>query len=110
LDRNCPRYFPERPRLSFQWTADYKTDRGSHYEVPTTCQICPAAIQDPELEFLVQLDAQNRRTKEAGGVMFGTDSSKWPAWFFDSVVAIEQERVSEHNARVSAEIEEAKRR
>lgn len=41
-------------------------------------------------------------------MLFGPDSSRWPAWWFDAVMVMEHQAVLEHNARTRAEMRERK--
>lgn len=75
------------------------------------CDECPAAIITPDSKELITLDARYRRLKEASGAtLYGPDARRWPAWWADVVTTIETQRVLSHNARIEAEVRQAKSR
>ena len=83
-----------------------------HWQVPDVqCDECPVALITAESQELVTLDARYRRTKDAAGAtLFGPDARRWPAWWADVVTTIETQRVLAHNARIEAEVRQAKSR
>lgn len=54
----------------------------------------------PQSRELVRIVTQSERTKAPFG---GNDSRKFPSWWFDAITCIEQQKILEHNARVSAQ-------
>jgi hypothetical protein len=66
---------------------------------------CPVSLlsKSPELRSLVLLDAKNRQAQRAtGATMFGPDSGRWPAVWFDAVSALQSARDEEEAARIEA--------
>ncbi len=74
---------------------------------------CPVSVvkRNQRLQWLIRLLAENRNVHTAtGACLYGHDASKWPAIFWDAVTTEEQYRILEHNARVTAEAAELKRK
>lgn len=89
------------------WRAVYEIpavgDRGPvPYEVDCESRECPVALIRHESLRLIQDFMRAQRVKEAtGGVLFGPDSSEWPARWFDVVDLLQMEIEREtraHNA------------
>jgi hypothetical protein len=64
---------------------------------------CPVSVITDESIRTVQRFFEAKRTQKLGGVMFGPDSSQWPARWFETVSLIEQELDREHSAFKAAE-------
>lgn len=62
---------------------------------------CPTSLITGESKTWLELEATNRRTKEAAGAsLFGPDTAQWPAWWVDVVTTVESARVSIEIARM----------
>ena len=71
---------------------------------------CPVSCITAESRWLVEQEGRARQVKEASGAsLFGPDSSRWPAAWFDAVGVIEQCRILEVNERIQTEIREMDR-
>jgi hypothetical protein len=90
------------------WTATYRTEKGTEYSIEgVETAECPVSLISPRAAEIVQVFSRAKYAKDgAGAALYGPDLSKWPAWAVDAAVAIEQERIREHNARSAAEVRE----
>jgi hypothetical protein len=62
------------------------------YEVDADSRECPVALIAPESLDLIQEFMRAQRVREAtGGVLYGPDSSAWPARWFDVVDLLQVE-------------------
>lgn len=91
------------------WSPEYRTAKGSFFQI-NDCSIdeCPVSFITPESRFIVDMESSNRHAKEAtGAALFGPDSGRWPAIWYDSVVELEIQRVIESNVRFDIEKKES---
>jgi len=67
------------------------------------CDGCPKGVIAAESLALLEMDARNRRVKEAtGACLFGPDAGRWPAWWVDAVTVIQTQVLLEMEARSKA--------
>lgn len=50
----------------------------------------------------------NQMTAESHAVMFGPDSAKWPAWWYDAVQIVEAQKALERSERMRQDQLEAR--
>lgn len=82
------------------WRADYHE---GDLAFTADCESfeCPVSVITPRIKRLVSMAMESRQVHGACGATFGgPDSSKWPAWWFDTVATVERARIEEHNARI----------
>lgn len=86
------------------WRAVYEIPGGGDraptpYEVDVESRECPVALITRESMELVQDFLRGQRVREAtGGVLYGPDSSEWPARWFDAVDLLQAEVEREERA------------
>jgi hypothetical protein len=86
------------------WRAVYEIpgagDRvAAPYEVGVESRECPVALITAESLELIDQFTRARRVREAtGGVLYGSDSTEWPARWFDAVDLIQAEIEREERA------------
>lgn len=77
------------------WRAAYELplrDRKVPYEVDVVSLECPIArISEESLRWIRDFSRAKRVHGAAGGVLYGPDSARWPARWFDAVDVIEIE-------------------
>lgn len=67
-------------------------DRKLAYEVDVVSHECPVArITDESMRLVRDFSRAKRVHGASGGVLYGPDSGKWPARWFDAVDVIESE-------------------
>lgn len=80
------------------WRAVYQTPDGKvQWSVDVETWECPRWLITPESLEAVERYSRSRRTHEAtGGVLYGADSSLWPARWVDTVALLscEEERAN----------------
>jgi hypothetical protein len=71
------------------WLPTYQTPKGTVYQVDeASCSECPVSLLDRhrQLRRLVDIVSTDRAVKNGtGAVMFGPDSGRWPAEWYDAV-------------------------
>ena len=85
------------------WRAAYRTDDGKvTWDVDVESRACPVAVITPESLAAVRQFSEAKRTQKLGGVLYGPDSSRWPARWHDVVTLlqyeIEREEAAMHRA------------
>jgi hypothetical protein len=83
------------------WRARYEhhaKDRTITWEVDTDSRECPVALISPESLRLVSQFFEARRVQKLGGVLHGSDGSRWPARWWDAVNLIQLEIEKEESA------------
>ena len=99
----------------YAWTPEYQLAGGhAYYPEDISSSECPVSLlttgEGPRARRITEQVMWADQAKNATGAAFGgPDSGQWPAWWFDAVAIIEQQRVAEHNARVEAEIASMRR-
>lgn len=91
------------------WTPEYRTERGTAFTVEGVSSAeCPvSAITPRSMELLV---VWLRARRVPGAAMFGSDLSRWPAVMVDAWETLEIEQARYEQARMDAELSEAKQR
>lgn len=101
---NCRKYYPDEvkpDRICWSRRVPISAPSGGRREVG----IAGTAIKDCPASFITDLSVQimdtlvtNRVTAEAGAALFGPVASKWPAWFVDALLVVEQAEAAERKA------------
>ena len=94
-------------RLDYRWTATYKTERGTPYEIDDTdAPECPVSYVSPAVAELAGALEMARRAREATGENPLPPVKRWPVRLLDAARLIHIEGIREHNARIEAEARE----
>jgi hypothetical protein len=85
------------------WRAVYQSDDGKlTWDVDVESLACPVSVITPESLTAVHRFSEARRTQKLGGVLYGPDSSRWPARWHAVVTLlqheIEREEAAMHKA------------
>jgi hypothetical protein len=73
------------------------------YEVDVESRECPVAlVRQESLDWIQEFDRAQRVKEATGGVLYGPDSSEWPARWFDVVDLLQIETEREDRARNAA--------
>ena len=106
MDRDAQgRYAPRRE----WWWPEYQWGKLTFRLDDISSAECPVSLITPESMWLVQMLGSQGRVKEAcGAALFGPNSGRWPAWWFDAV-DICQRVVSLEKEAADQEVERKKR-
>jgi hypothetical protein len=85
------------------WRALYQTDDGkAFWDVDVESLACPVSAITQESLAAVRQFSEARRSEKLGGVLYGPDSSRWPARWHDTVILLQYEIECEAAAATKA--------
>lgn len=99
----CPNHQKSAVGETPSWRAVYRTDDGKvTWDVDVESLACPVSVITPESLTEVRRFSEARRAVKLGGVLYGPDSSRWSARWYDTAVLlqyeIEREEAAMHKA------------
>lgn len=74
------------------WRAEYQASDGKvSWDVDVESLACPVSVITPESLSVTRQFFNARRALKMGGALYGSDSSRWPARWFDAVTLLQHE-------------------
>lgn len=89
--RNCRKFFPDEfdPNRRGGWVPWFPIkigDKSTRFALPEfAIKECPVSAITGESLAIVEMAANADVAHDKGGVMFGPDAAKWPAWWADAL-------------------------
>ena len=85
------------------WRAFYQTTDGKvTWDVDVESMACPVSVITPDSTLAVRQFSEAKRTQKLGGVLYGPDSSLWPARWHAIVTLLQYEIEREEAAAQKA--------